>query len=56
MSPFLSETTLGFKDKAALCFLKMVDHKGIEPLTLACKASIFPIKLTAHLFGTWNRI
>lgn len=28
--------------------LKLVDRKGIEPLTLTCKTSVFPLALTAH--------
>ncbi len=27
---------------------KLVDRQGLEPCTSACKAGIFPAKLTAH--------
>ena len=29
----------------------MVEDSGIEPLTQACKASVFPIRLIPHIYG-----
>ena len=34
----------------------LVDRRGSDPLILACKASVFPIELTAHLIIFYNKL